>query len=90
VRDAENCQSCQHRAGLLDSGGGEVVHFDSGAAGVGIRETLNENRAVSVGAAIGVIVLALIWIASQVMSFGPSETPRPAPSNAPPSTQSDQ
>jgi hypothetical protein len=29
---------------------------------VGIRETLNENRSVSVGATIGIIVLTIIWI----------------------------
>jgi hypothetical protein len=57
---------------------------------VGIRETLNENRAVSVGAAIGVIVLALIWIATQVMSFGTNDAPSPAPSSTPPTTQNDQ
>jgi hypothetical protein len=57
---------------------------------VGIRETLNENRAISVGAAIGVIVLALIWIATQVMSFGPSDPARPIPSSIPPTTQNDQ
>jgi hypothetical protein len=29
---------------------------------VGIRETLNENRSVTVGAAIGVTVIAVLWI----------------------------
>jgi hypothetical protein len=29
---------------------------------VGIRETLNENRSITVGAMIGIIVLAIIWI----------------------------
>ena len=57
---------------------------------MGIRETLNENRAVSVGAAIGVIVLALIWIATQIWSFEPNtDAPRlPKPGEAP-ATQSD-
>jgi hypothetical protein len=29
---------------------------------VGIRETLNENRSVTVGATIGIIVLTIIWV----------------------------
>jgi len=29
---------------------------------VGIRETLNDNRSVTVGATIGITVLAVLWI----------------------------
>jgi hypothetical protein len=30
---------------------------------LGIRETLNENRSVTVGAAVGLTLLAVLWIA---------------------------
>jgi hypothetical protein len=54
---------------------------------VGIRETLNENRSVTVGAAIGMTVLAVLWIIYYSLS-GLASSPGPSsPPSAPPASQ---
>jgi len=53
---------------------------------VGFRETLNENRSVTVGATIGITVLALLWIVWYSVTGGQIHSePDAAPA---PSTQS--
>ena len=50
---------------------------------MGIRETMNENRSVTIGAAIGVTVLAILWIVLYSMSeqHGP-DVPATLPAGA--------
>jgi hypothetical protein len=54
---------------------------------VGIRETLNENRSVTVGAAIGMTVLAVLWIIYYSLSGGNSGPGPGAPPSAPPASR---
>ena len=57
---------------------------------MGIRETLNENRSVTVGAAIGVTVLAVLWILYYSLGGGsPNTGPTSPPPAAPTSQQPD-
>ena len=56
---------------------------------MGIRETLNENRSVTVGAAIGVTVLAVLWIIYYSLGGGnPGSGADPLHSSPPASQQS--
>lgn len=56
---------------------------------MGIRETLNENRSVTVGAAIGVTVIAVLWIIYYSIGGGnPGPGTEPLPSTPPASQQS--
>ncbi len=45
---------------------------------MGIRETLNENRSVAVGAAIGATLLAVLWIVFYSMNVMNHSDPPPA------------
>jgi hypothetical protein len=55
---------------------------------LGLRQTLNENRSVTVGAAVGITVLAVLWIVWFSMTGG--DIPASPPANAPvlPTSQS--
>lgn len=52
-----------------------------GTSGVvlGIRETLNENRSVTVGAAAGITLLAVLWIVYFVLDVTRGSTPSDIP-----------
>jgi hypothetical protein len=54
---------------------------------VGIRETLNENRSVTVGAAIGMTVLAVLWIIYYSLGGGNPGPGSDSPPTAPPASQ---
>jgi hypothetical protein len=54
---------------------------------VGIRETLNENRSVTVGAAIGMTVLAVLWIIYYSLGGGNPGSGSDSPPSAPPASQ---
>ena len=56
---------------------------------MGIRETLNDNRSVTIGATIGITVLALLWIVWYSVTGGeihtvPDMGPRSAPTTQAP------
>ena len=55
---------------------------------MGIRETMNENRSVTIGATIGITVLAVLWITWYSITGGemhsvPDATPRARHRNPP-------
>jgi hypothetical protein len=52
---------------------------------VGIRETLNENRSVTVGATIGITIVAIAWIVWYCITGGQIQS---SPAPAAPTTQS--
>lgn len=54
---------------------------------MGIRETLNENRSVTVGAAIGMTVLAVLWIIYYSLGGGNPGSGSDLPPSAPPASQ---
>ena len=54
---------------------------------MGIRETLNENRSVTVGATIGITIVAVAWIVWYCITGGQI---RSAPEPSTPTTQNTQ